>query len=224
MCGIYCSKDLSTFEVLDQANKKRGNFATGALIIDNNKRESFVIQKKDSIDWDLEELPTHNTIYLGHNQAPTSSERRYSTSTSHPFKFGRWVVAHNGILTNADLLKEDYIPHHKNPVDSSLIPAILNELEFNKFGPCNTDEEEVLNLLYVLERLQGTFAIWVYNTNSRNVYFARQGSTLFYKGTNVSSIKGRYYKEVSEGILYKLMDNKIEPIEGFIADSPFLTL
>ena len=29
MCGIYCSNDLTTFEILDEANKKRGNFSTG---------------------------------------------------------------------------------------------------------------------------------------------------------------------------------------------------
>ena len=72
--------------------------------------------------------------------------------------------------------------------------------------------------------MKGTFALWIFNTNSFNVYIARQGSTLFYKGTNVSSIKGCDYREVTEGIIYEYTSSGFKPVEGFIVDSPFLTL
>ena len=224
MCGIYCSRDLSTFEILDQANKKRGNFATGVLILEDKTNNSKVIKRENGVDWNKVKYPGDNITYLGHNRAPTSSKRKFSKGTTHPFRNGNWVVAHNGIITNYRELIEDYTPDHTHPVDSSIIPAMLCELEYKKFGPCQNQEEEVLNLLFVLEKLQGPFAIWVYNTNSNNIYIARQGSTLFHKGTNISSIKGQRYREVSEGMLYKYTKTGLKPIDGFIAESPFLTL
>ena len=69
MCGIYCSNDISTFEVLDEVNQKRGNFATGALIIDSNKKTFNTIQREGKIDWNEVKLPIgKNITYLGHNQ------------------------------------------------------------------------------------------------------------------------------------------------------------
>ena len=57
-----------------------------------------------------------------------------------------------------------------------------------------------------------------------NVYIARQGSTLFYKDSNLSSIRGCDYKEVSQGILYNYSYEGLTEIDGFLYDSPFLTL
>jgi glucosamine 6-phosphate synthetase-like amidotransferase/phosphosugar isomerase protein len=91
-------------------------------------------------------------------------------------------------------------------------------------GPPTDKADEVSNIASVLELLKGTFALWLYNTNSNNIYVARQGSTLFHKGTNVSSIKGTGYKEVSEGIIYEYTNKGLEAVDGFVSDSPFLTL
>ena len=57
-----------------------------------------------------------------------------------------------------------------------------------------------------------------------NVYIARQGSTLFYKNDNVSSIKGKGYDEVKEGILYGYTAEGLVELDTFAYDSPFLTL
>lgn len=75
-----------------------------------------------------------------------------------------------------------------------------------------------------MELLEGTFALWIVNTRTYNIYFARQGSTLFYKGTNVSSIKGKGFKELTEGIIYRHTGKGLVPEEGFNCKSPFLTL
>ena len=42
MCGIYCSNDLSTFEILNQANKKRGNFSTGIFYCYNTANYNII--------------------------------------------------------------------------------------------------------------------------------------------------------------------------------------
>ena len=141
----------------------------------------------------------------------------------HPFWVGDWMVAHNGVLTNYEELIDEYVPMHDNPVDSSIIPALLDEFEYNH-GPCEDTEAEIQNILYTIEKLKGTFALWLVNIKTMNIYVARQGSTLFYKDANISSIKGNDYKEVKQGILYSYSYEGLTEIDGFIHDSPFLTL
>jgi hypothetical protein len=57
-----------------------------------------------------------------------------------------------------------------------------------------------------------------------NVYIARQGSTLYYKGGSISSTKGRHYREVKEGILYNFSLEGLTKVDTFINKSPFLTI
>jgi glucosamine 6-phosphate synthetase-like amidotransferase/phosphosugar isomerase protein len=219
MCGIFCSKDLSTFEILEQANRERGNFATGIAWI--SKDFNYDITKRQGTV-DLSKILPKDCTYLGHNQAPTSSVRKWQEHTTHPFEAGDWVVAHNGVLTNFKELAKN-IPNFHGVVDSSIIPALLAENDYT-VGPPSCIAEEAANIARTLELLQGTFAVWIINIRTFNVYVARQGSTLFYKGTNVSSIKGKRYREVNEGIIYRLTNRGLKPEEGFIAESPFLTL
>jgi glucosamine 6-phosphate synthetase-like amidotransferase/phosphosugar isomerase protein len=223
MCGIYCSNDLSTFEILQEANKKRGNFSTGIFYC-YGKANYNILKDKGNINWNKTKLPHQKGhLYLGHNQAPTETGRGWQEETSHPFWVGDWIVAHNGVLTNSNELIDEYIPMHDNPVDSSIIPALLDEFEYTH-GPCEDAETEVQNILYTIEKLKGTFALWIVNIKTMNIYIARQGSTLFYKDGNISSIRGCDYKEVSQGILYNFSYEGLTEIDGFVYDSPFLTL
>ena len=230
MCGIYGSNDLSTFEVLNEANKVRGNFATGIMYkfrdssyrINKMKGKNLVHDLPDNID-ENGNKNFGDYLYLGHNQAPTGDIENYSGFTTHPFQYGDWIVAHNGVLTNSKDLISEYIPAHDCDVDSSIIPSMLDEMEY-KHDPCEDPETEIQNILFVLERLKGTFALWIVNIKTMNVYIARQGSTLFYKDSNISSIRGCDYKEVKEGILYSYTTEGLVPVDGFMYDSPFLTL
>ena len=223
MCGIYCSNDLTSFEVLQQANKERGNFSTGIFYC-YNKANYNIVKEKYNIDWNKTKIPDQKGhLYLGHNQAPTETGRDWNEETSHPFWVGDWIVAHNGVLTNYNELIDEYIPMHDNPVDSSIIPALLDEFEY-EHGPCEDVETEVQTILYTIEKLKGTFALWIVNIKTMNVYVARQGSTLFYKDANISSIKGKGYKEVLQGILYNYSYEGLTELDGFVYNSPFLTL
>lgn len=185
-----------------------------------------IIKKEGNVDWDDLKLPYSNSdkfVYLGHNQAPTGVERKWGEKTSHPFETGNWIVAHNGVLTNYKELIKDYIPDYTNTVDSSIIPALLDNFE-RTFGPCDDSYSETQNILYTIEKLKGTFALWIVNSKTKNVYIARQGSTLFYKDSNISSIKGKGYNEVEEGYLYSYNEGKLIKRDSFTHDSPFLTL
>tara|TARA_R110002012_G_scaffold64160_2_gene168713 strand:+ start:178 stop:849 length:672 start_codon:yes stop_codon:yes gene_type:complete len=223
MCGIYCSNDLSTFEILEQVNRKRGNFSTGIFYCYNNA--NYKIKRfEGAIDFNKTILPKEEGfLYLGHNQAPTEAGRLYDEWNSHPFQYGDWVVAHNGVITNFHELADEDLPMHDSIVDSSVIPALLDYNEY-KFGPIETPAAEIESILYVLEKLQGTYAVWIINIKTMNIYIARQGSTLFYRGSNVSSIRGKRYREVKEGVLYNYSYEGLTKVEEYTTNSPFLTL
>lgn len=222
MCGIFVSNNLSTFEVLGEANKERGDFSTGILFT-NGKRYN-ILRIKGVANWDETKLPTEKGwLYLGHNLAPTETGRKWHAKTSHPFEYGDWVVAHNGVLTNYSELREKFLPNHDCSVDSSIIPALLHENDCI-LGPPKGEKDNISNIIQTLELLEGTFALWIMNKRTKNLYIARQGSTLFYKGNNISSIKGKGYRQVKEGVLYKLSHDGLTKIDEFLTQSPFLTL
>ena len=223
MCGIFCSNDLNTFEILEQANRKRGNFSTGIFYM-YNKSTYKIIKKEGGINFDETKLPaSKGFLYLGHNQAPTQTGREWADVNSHPFSYGDWFVAHNGIITNFDELVDEHSKFHTNPVDSSIIPGLLDEFEYAS-KPCEKPKDEQKLIIRVLEKLEGTFAVWIVNIKTMNVYIARQGSTLFYRGSNVSSIKGKHYREVKEGVLYSYSYEGLTKVNTFKSKSPFLTL
>jgi glucosamine 6-phosphate synthetase-like amidotransferase/phosphosugar isomerase protein len=213
MCGIFGSFRPSKFEVLDKANQTRGNFASGLIYFDETNFDVF--KTEGCFDWDEINLPDGLT-YLGHNQAPTSSERIWKEHNSHPFIVKEWVVAHNGVLTNFEKLKADYLPEHENRVDSSIIPALLSHFE--------NDYKDIALIEHVLSLLEGTFGLWIVDTKNLNVYIARQGSTLFYDKNSFSSTKGDNFKEVKEGVIYKFTKKGAKPVGSFKNKSPFLEL
>lgn len=212
MCGIYGAVLPSKFEILDAANKIRGNSASGVLYTDG---KSFDFHKTEgSFNWDERKLPT-NYIYLGHNQAPTSSERKFKEHNTHPFVDGDWHVGHNGVLTNFERLKTKYLPEHENIVDSSIIPALLTHF---------AKKNEIKTIIKVLELLEGTYGLWIFNSESANIYLARQGSTLFYDSNSFSSVKGVSYKEIKEGTLYKFNMNGAKKVGEYKVNSPFFII
>lgn len=220
MCGIFGSVDVSKFEILDKANQVRGNFASGICYFDES---TYDYQRTEgSFNWDDIELVDGYT-YLGHNQAPTSSERKWQEHNSHPFVCANWIVAHNGVLTNFDNLKTQYLPNHTNIVDSSIIPALLKHFECT-FDEATTIEKESDIISYVLELLEGTFGLWIFNIKTHNVYLARQGSTLFFDKNSFSSTPGTGFKEIKEGVVYRFTKKGCKPTNKFEVKSPFLEL
>jgi len=220
MCGIFGSFNTSKFEILDQANKVRGNFASGLFYHDSS---NYDIQKTEgSFDWNNVKLP-EGLIYLGHNQSPTSSERIWKEHNSHPFISDNWIVAHNGVLTNFNKLKADYLPGHESVVDTSIIPALLSHIEkISKLDIMNDIEKEATLIAHVLDLLQGTFGLWIVNKKTLNIYVARQGSTIFYDKNSFSSAKGNGYKEIKEGVIYHFTKKGMSSVGNFKVKSPFL--
>lgn len=200
MCAIFGTNSKEEFKTLYKLNHKRGGFAFSSVF--RNKNGKFIIVKGRKYI-----KPLYNSTYiLSHDQAPTSSVRNYNYSTSHPFVLGDWVVAHNGVLTN----HEELLENHSCEVDSSYIPALLDK----------ENKGEVTSIENVCSLLEGTFACWIVNRSSGNIYLVKQGSTLFAKDQTFSSVRFDESLPLQDGIVYHIEDT-IYPIGIFKSNNPF---
>jgi glucosamine 6-phosphate synthetase-like amidotransferase/phosphosugar isomerase protein len=72
------------------------------------------------------------TVILGHTRLPTAGCGVVAPRNTHPFKIGRWVSCHNGVIHGADqlMLRSEYIP--KGETDSEAAICWLATNEFRK--------------------------------------------------------------------------------------------
>lgn len=221
MCAIFGSADISTFEVLYDANKERGNFASSAVSLTSD--DQLIMKAEGDINFDKVKINTIGTRYFaGHVQAPTSAKRDWTWDTSHPFDSLSWMVFHNGVLTNAPELEQWCRPSWNNPVDTAIIPELLQ----HTMESCRYKKPRpVYYIKQVLEMLEGTFALSIIDCDTNEVYLARNGSILHYNSKgDYSTLPGRGYKEVPEGTILRLNTEtkRFNKVETFKVKSPFL--
>ncbi len=221
MCAIIGSNNVSKFEVLYEGNLPRGNFASGVICLYNGN-EQQTIKKQGTLDFNQIELDSRCNYYIGHVQAPTSAARKWSYDTSHPFESLSWSVVHNGVLTNWKELVSEFVDWDVNPVDTSVIPNLLQQFTEECISECLA----VSTLKRVLGKLEGTFALCVIDTDCNEVYIARQGSILHYNDNgDISTLEGEGFKLLPEGVIMVLKDFKTwEIADQFEIKSPFLFL
>lgn len=226
MCAIFGAASMSMFEVLYEANKHRGVFASSICLINtlDPTKEAIVKKSAKELKFDNKLKPDifddGYNYFVGHVQAPTSKKQTWEENTSHPFETEDWLLAHNGVLTNFDKLNKKYCEWNDNPVDTSVI---INMIQNESYKPKRVKEIDIISK--VCSHLEGTFACYIINKNSGSIYLVRQGSTLFYRGSYFSSVAGKYMSEVPEGTILQLGDDfTFLPVDEFKCSSPFLTL
>jgi glucosamine 6-phosphate synthetase-like amidotransferase/phosphosugar isomerase protein len=137
---------------------------------------------------------------------------------------------HNGVLTNYhDILHEynnnDLFDKTSNPVDTSIIPKLLQY-----FTETQADNEGELTapeiIKATLNKLQGTFAVAIVDTDCNDVYIARQGSILHYNDSGeFSTMGGEGFRVLPEGVIMMLKDyEEWKVVDTFTTRSPFLFL
>jgi glucosamine 6-phosphate synthetase-like amidotransferase/phosphosugar isomerase protein len=224
MCGIFGSTDKERFLTLYELNKQRGTFATSvSLVLENGDLPVIKWEGSPTVKAVLNQIKSIEktkkiSSYLGHTQAPTSAKRKYDRVTSHPFNEDGWTVAHNGVLSNFDDLKENLATKWENPVDSSIIPHTINV--FSKDG-----NPGLVAVTRSLSLLEGTFGLWLYHSDDSCTYIARCGSILFANLLNndFSSIKFKGSETLEEGIVYQVTREGLTTVGQFDFDSPFFT-
>jgi len=196
MCAIFGSLSRERFISLYDLNKDRGGYASTFCGIKDGKinvfkNKLFNIEDLYLEDWDY---------YLGHHQAPTSKVRKYSENTSHPFNYGRWYVAHNGVLTN---YRDVTDASNTKDIDTSYIPAYMQELDLS---PVELDDDYILEETFT--SFKGTHTCWVFDESKSILYLTKNGSTLFSNGTDFSSVSFNGGKSLLDGYVYKMHEGK----------------
>lgn len=232
MCGIFGSNLFKNFERLYIENKRRGIYSFGSLYVAADK-EIYVSKNKGtrSLTGDYA-FSEEFTWYFGHTQAPTSKQREFSPRTSHPFEDMYHIVAHNGVLENYEEIERDHLVNHLNPVDSSVIPALIGmTLDFDEDVMTIEDNIDIRKTgeMFAIEKafsqLKGTFACWIYSKLTGCTYLTRSGSTLYGNiGTGEFSsvkVKGLIEDELDEGIVYCVTTEGLAKCGNFETNSPF---
>ena len=232
MCGIFGSNKFKNFERIYIENKRRGIYSFGSLYVAANK-EIYTSKHKGtrSLTGDYAYAEDFKW-YLGHTQAPTSRQREFSPRTSHPFEDMYHIVAHNGVLENHEEIESDYLINHMNPVDSSVIPALIGMLFDFDEDVMTVEGNEMTRKtgeMFAIEKtfslLKGTFACWVYSKLTGCIYLVRSGSTLFgnLNSGEFSSVKirGLVEDELEEGVVYCVTTEGLAKCGSFEQNSPF---
>ena len=241
MCGIFGSFDFMRYEKLYHENKVRGNFAFGSVYVSTLKdappglaKDTFKRKKEGVVD-----LSEHHSFqqdyvqFLGHTQAPTSSNRAFSPATTHPFESVHYTVAHNGVLQNHKGLSDEWMPGwwDEKCVDSEIIPAMLSiNVEFDEKIVMSHQEdsgktEDVLTIEKTCSQLRGTFGCWIYSKLTGDTFIVRSGSTLF---GNIDTgdfssvfVPGVCEQELKEGVVYCITTEGLAECGEFETSSPF---
>jgi len=220
MCAIFGAPDKTMLEVLYTANQDRGTFASSFVQLTYD--DQYIMKKEGEIDWDNVKGSKQSKYFCGHVQAPTSAQRDWAYETSHPFETMSWMVFHNGVLVNDKQIRENYLPHILNPVDSSLI---VNLIQHFMMEDKSKKPNPIKYIKQALEVLDGTFALSIVDCDTSEVYLARVGSILYYNSLGAfSTLPGDGFKEVPEGVILRLntKTKRFNKVGSFKHSSPFL--
>jgi glucosamine 6-phosphate synthetase-like amidotransferase/phosphosugar isomerase protein len=169
MCGIAGSINKDTAFNLYRSNLDRGFYSSGSIVLDDLGmwvcEKTLGEFKTPSDPACVPGIHTEPTYHLYHSRGPTVETKEFNENDNHPFFYGAWIVAHNGIISNFEKLTKEYFSNEnlKDRTDSCIIPRMLELFGIDN-GP---------------EKLEGTFAFWAYNIHTKNLYLVRNSCTLY---------------------------------------------
>ena len=224
MCGSAGSINKGKAYKLYQDNLNRGFYSSGSLVLDDvgmwTCEKALGEFKYPSDPACIPAIHTEGMYYLYHSRGPTTETKSFVETDNHPFFYGSWIVAHNGIISNFEKIAKDYFANEDltGRTDSCIIPRLL-ELYGIDNGP---------------EKLEGTFAFWAYNICSKNLYLVRNSCTLYvnYNTGDFSSTEFEGSVALDEGKLYQInynsdcsIDNgRVRIIKNYNFKSPYFIL
>lgn len=140
----------------------RGRDSTGLALIDKENNVNLYKRALSGPDFANSDVGSRcfnqldkSFIVIGHNRAATIGA--VNDRTAHPFIFGNMVGAHNGTLQYHKTL-----PVSEHSIDSMNLLASLADTD-------GTSKE----LIRVLEQVQGSYAVTLYDTDTEIMWFVR---------------------------------------------------
>ena len=208
MCSITGSPTPRKAFDLYKNGLDRGHYSSGLLLICEN--ESIVHKQQKPFEYeDLKNYSKNRddvVYYALHSRAPTNTiQDEWVYDLNHPFTFGTFYVAHNGIINNLKRFPE----HVEFDVDSSIIPYHLhvNEGDISK----------------TYSKYEGLLTSWIFDVCEHRFNLIKAGSSLFIDDDSFSSVNFRGSECVeSDGIIFELGDDRrLHEIDDFDYTSPY---
>jgi len=223
MCGIAGSFDPYSGYGLYKQNLSRGYYSSSVVLIHS---KGYSILKTEGA-FKYEDIPHGADYYLFHSRGPTVETNSFDWDDNHPFSYGRFLVAHNGIIENAETIYDGC----KLGVDSRVIPWLADKTL--RDDDCTSDGA----IHSSLNQLQGTFGLYIFDTSSKDISIVRSDIALCYnaswQGIEFSSSNPGTFQDLPLNRIFKFNPQEHNPIlvEGgllkltkkpkyFIAGSP----
>lgn len=160
----------------------------------------------------LDNLPSLNfcpNIAFGHTRWATNGEVNLKNTHPHCSYNKEYTIVHNGIITNAEELKNDLIKQKIPFYSQTDTEVIANMLA------CMKGEEEE-NILKLFNILRGTFSLIIGNSKGE-LYLVKQFSPLnvvcaedgIYISSDVTSLKNGEYYSLEDGDVLKISNGNI---------------
>ena len=223
MCGIIgCVGYDDAKNVLIKGLKAleyRGYDSAGIAVLNNNKCEVTTCMGRVNA---LEEKVKSITGSVGIGHTRWATHGKVSDSNSHPHKYGKVTLVHNGIIENYEALRDSLGVENelKSETDSEII-AVLIDRQYKKYKNC----EKAISV----KMLQGTFALAIiFDGEGDKIYATRNVSPIVCckseKGSLIASdiiAIGQYSKNyfvLPEMTIAKITRDDIE-IKDFASNS-----
>jgi predicted glutamine amidotransferase len=211
MCAISGSSSLDKAFSLYTDGLERGHYGSGLLALTKEiglvYKQEHPFTLKDIHNWvdDIGEI----VYWAFHSRAPTNVvHSEWSYDNTHPFNFGMYYVAQNGIIDNFTTFPESA----EFEIDTSIIPYHLTV--------------ENGNIKKVFSKYTGLLTSWVYDLNNHRFYLIKAGSSLFRSTNSFSSVE--FINSVCvdrDGIIYELKnDYCLHEVDDFDYNNPYFLI
>ncbi|MFW6009102.1 MAG: hypothetical protein ACOCP8_07555, partial [archaeon] len=159
MCSIFGTSNKKLLKHLGIAGMVRGKDATG-VALNNDLKVVKGALKADEFLWD--DLDNAD-FYMGHTRAKTQGSENFNYN-NHPFygENNKYVLAHNGIISNDRILSLDFdLPNTEIMTDSYIIVQLIDFFKKKSFK----SEIDIEIIKEAIEYITGSFALSIMTKN-----------------------------------------------------------
>lgn len=210
MCGIYgyIGKQNAYKKVFEGLKllQYRGYDSCGIAYYD----KQFKVEKAIGTLVNLPKIDTETKIAFGHTRWATNGEVNLQNTHPHKSSDDRYIIVHNGIISNAELIKKDLLENNVKFYSQTDTEVIINMLS-------NMRGEFEENLMKIFDILEGSFSLIIGDSKTGDLYLVKKFSPLnvliaddgIYISSDVNSLKdGRLYSMV-DGDILKITNGRI---------------
>ena len=183
MCGIvgYIGDNKSIDFLFNNLRKLeyRGYDSAGLAYFSRDRLE--LIKSIGNMEKLKEKLDFKDTFFcgIGHTRWATNGEVNFENTHPHLSKNREWVIVHNGIIENAEELKNKYKIETEGTTDTEIVANLLEKKEGSTIN----------RLKEVCEELRGSWAFLILNIKEKDkIYIAKKKSPLYFSTTDGGKI------------------------------------